>query len=1084
MPPAPSQLFTERFPDPLTGWAMVGVGAVWPTPVPDGVTAELRFDGSPRVQTAVLGTAFGTQAPLETGIERIQVVLRQGVQELMLADDLVASLRQRGGMAPTGPPVPRWLSPAVTLGRSVRSGELFTAGWWAARATRYADFARRGRLKLRDRKLLRGDFAPRTVHAAYAAATDPTAADLTAFRAAAGRFRTRPTFSILCPVYNSDPRLLDAAVDSVRAQVYPHWELCLADDASTDPATKAYLAALPPDPRVKLVRRPTNGHIVAATNSAADLATGEFVALLDHDDLLAPHALFRYAELLQTHPDADVIYSDEDKLDAAGTRYDPQFKPDWSPELLLSYNYANHLTCIRRTAFETAGRFRPGTDGAQDLDLLLRVTDKTDRVHHVPEVLYHWRATPDSTASAAGVKPYVHTAAATAVTEALRRRGVPTAVETPAFARQLGLPIIALAPAAGGPTVAVVVHGPAAAAGITSRAVKATTNYSAFTTYLVLDDTAPADALNRMAAARTEDVLVFLEAGIEPADPDWLGRLVAYLALPGVGAAGGLVLAPDGRIVSAGTVRTDPSRHAFAGVRPEPVSYYFLAESGRIVSAPGRGCLATHRSVFDRAGGFDADRFGRTLFDLDYCTRLAGLGYRTVHVGGATFTADPDALARRDAPAERKNFRAAHGRGPDPYTNPNLSRWADFRPDSLPDAVHPATPAGPIAVLFATHNLTGCEGAPQVLRDIALGLAGRGVAAARVYAPSPGPGAAAFAAAGIPVEAAGEPFAARFIDGQWTPAEYAAAQTALRAAIRRAAPRVVVANTLGLFPLVEAAARCGVPAVWVIHESYTADQFRTAFSPFGGGRAERAFLFAERVVFVSKSCSELYARLDGRKNFTVVHNALDDRAGEAFRAAVSPDEVRRRVGGRPGILRFLTVGTVCERKAQHTLVEAAAIVSRTRRDFVCSLVGARAGLPYLSYVRNLAAARGVAALVETVPETDTVPTHLRAADVFVCTSYVEAFSLSILEAMAAGLPVLSTRCGGLDEQVTWGQNARQFGFGDADGLAAHMLEMLEKPDRRQAFGAAARAAFELMPGPGGVLDEYARLIRHAARERV
>lgn len=1062
---------------------MVGVGAVWPPPVPARLTVELRFDGSPRVQAVVTGTEFGTQAPLETGVERIQVMLRQDGQELLLADDPVSTLRLRGGTAPAGPPPPRWLSPAVTIGRSVGSGEVFTRRWWGARAVRYADFARRARFKLRDRRLLRGDFASRTVHAAFVQATDPTPADLTAFRAAAERFRTRPTFSILCPVYNSDPGLLAAAIDSVRAQVYPHWELCLADDASTDEATKAYLDALPPDPRVKVVRRPVNGHIVAASNSAAEMATGDFVVLLDHDDLLAPHALFRYAELLQTHADADVIYSDEDKIDAAGTRYDPQFKPAWSPELLLSYNYANHLTCVRLTAFNAAGRFRPGTDGAQDLDLLLRVTDKTDRVHHVPEILYHWRATKDSTASAAGVKPYVHTAAADAVTEALRRRGVAAAVETPEFARKLGLPILALAPAKAGPTVAVIVHGRADAAGATSRAVKATTRYSAATTYLVIDDAAPADALNRMAAGRTEEVLVFLEAGVTPADPDWLDRLVAHLRLPGVGAAGGLVLSPDGAIVSAGTVRTDPPRHAFAGVRPDPVSYYFLAESSRTVSAPGRGCLATCRDVFDRAGGFDTDRFGRTLYDLDYCTRLAGLGYRTVHVGGATFIADPDALARLDAPVERKNFLAAHGRGPNPYTNPNLSRWADFRPDPLPNFIQPATPAGPIAVLFATHNLTGCEGAPKVLREVAVGLAARGVAAARIYAPSPGPGAAAFEQAGIPVDAAEQPFAARFIDGQWTPAEYAAAQRELTAAIRRAGPQVVVVNTLGLFPLVEAAARCGVPAVWVIHESYSADQFRAAFSPFGGGRAGRAFLFAERVVFVSKACADLYTRLDGRANFAVVHNALDDRPGETFRADVSVDEARRRVGGRPGIARFVTVGTVCERKAQHTLVEAAAIVARTRRDFVCSLVGARAGLPYLSYVRNLAAARGVAELVEIVPETDAVPTHLRAADVFVCPSYVEAYSLSVLEAMAAGLPVLSTRCGGLDEQVTWGQNALPFGFGDAEGLAAHMLEMLEQPDRRRAFGAASRAAFELMPGPAAVLDEYARLVRHAARGR-
>ena len=188
------------------------------------------------------------------------------------------------------------------------------------------------------------------------------------------------------------------------------------------------------------VFREKNGHICAATNSAAELATGEFVALMDNDDLLAADALSHVVSALQSRREADLIYSDEDKIDAAGRHYDPQFKPDWSPELLFSYNFVNHFTVLRRSLFDVVGRFRVGYEGSQDHDLLLRLTERTERVVHIPRILYHWRALPSSTATAAGVKSYVHTSGRKAVVEALARRTIDVAPYVPPFAERLGLP--------------------------------------------------------------------------------------------------------------------------------------------------------------------------------------------------------------------------------------------------------------------------------------------------------------------------------------------------------------------------------------------------------------------------------------------------------------------------------------------------------------------------------------------------------------------------------------------------------------------------------------------------------------------
>jgi glycosyltransferase involved in cell wall biosynthesis len=483
-------------------------------------------------------------------------------------------------------------------------------------------------------------------------------------------------------------------------------------------------------------------------------------------------------------------------------------------------------------------------------------------------------------------------------------------------------------------------------------------------------------------------------------------------------------------------------------------------------------------------GGFDADRFGRTLHDVDYCLRLAGQGLRSVHVGGAELRWAGVNAGRHDTPAEQRALRAAYGSAPDPYYNPNLSAWDSFTARSEAPHLIPATPTTPVRVLFATHNLTAFEGAPKIIQDVAAGLSRRGAVEAAVFAPAPGKAAAAYEAAGVRVIASESPFAGRFVDGQWAPAEYEAAQSQLARAIREVRPQVVLANTLGMFPLVEAAVRHRVPGILAIQESYPADVLARMYSPFGRWRCERAFLFAERVIFASRSCSELYARLDGRKNFEVIHNGLSAATFDEYRCKVSKGDAAARLPGPDGNrLRIVAIGTVCERKAQHVLVEAAAKLAKERRDFVCHLVGAREGLPYLGYVRNLIRARGLEDAVIPVPETNDVRAFLRAADVFVCCSYVEAFSLSVLEAQAFGLPVVSTPCGGLDEQVAWGHSALQFDFGDADALADRLRVLLSDDRRRAEMGRQSRAAFDLRLTADGMLDRYQRAILSAAGVR-
>jgi glycosyltransferase involved in cell wall biosynthesis/GT2 family glycosyltransferase len=1082
-----SSVTVERVTEPFSGMRLVRVSGYWQaaTGTAPPTHIDVRYDGATATRTEPIpATApdvplgwtrfnFGTQLPEEGGTHDIHVVAVFPSGEQTIAARSTASLDT--------PP-----APSARLGflgrtaRAVTSGEIVSPARWAARLGRLA--GKTTELKERVRgKLLARRFRPRDPHQTYVENTAVTPRLRAAMAAEVERFRYRPTFSILVPVFldarkRIGPRWLKRAIDSVRAQVYPHWELCLADDASTDPALLRYLDHLPADPRIKLARRPQNGHICAATNTAADLAAGEFVALLDHDDELAPHALFAVAERLQRHPDADLVYSDEDKVDAAGRRYDPQFKPDWSPELLLSYNYVNHFTVIRRSVFEAAGRFRPGYEGSQDHDLLLRVTERTDRVQHVPEILYHWRSLPDSTATAAGVKTYVHTSGRKAVAEALARRGVRADLYVPPFADRLGLPVLALDGPDDGPSVAVVVSGEPEAARRTARALHQATAYRGATSYLVIDADPPAERLNRMAAGRTEDLLLFLEAGGEPTDPRWLSRLVANLQLTGVGVAGGQAVDATGTVLDAGLVTgmhdgIAPAP-AFAGLKPGAVSYYFYAEVTRNVAAVSGRCLLTRRATFEQLGGFDTRRYPHALWDVDYSLRARGLGLRCVAVAGAelcyTDSAGPDQL-----PSELLALKRAHGRLPDPYHNPNCSERQPWRP-ACDSPLSRVAEAGrpPVRALVVAHNLNNPEGAPRYLSEIVVGLRDRGVVTPVVFSPLGGPGAKAYADAGIPVDVRESAASRRFVDGLWSPADYADARRAADAALHRHRPEVVIANTLTTFPLVEAAARAGIPAVWVIHESYSRTHLERLFPPFARRRIELAFALAARVVPASHDTAALLAHLNTRGNVRVLHNGLDP--------AAFPHAARQpRADGKT---RFLAIGTVCERKGQHTLIEAAARLAGGRTDFECHLVGMRAGIPYADYARELVRRRGLEGVVHLVPETDAVADFYRAADAFVCTSHMETFSRAVLEAEAFGLPLLSTPVSGVPEQVFWGGNALRFDFGDAAGLADRMRELLDNPAQLARMSAESRAAFDLHLSHHEMLDRYAAVVLAAARQ--
>ncbi len=417
---------------------------------------------------------------------------------------------------------------------------------------------------------------------------------------AAAKFSYQPLISIVMPVYNVDPIVLVEAIASVQDQIYPHWELCIADDASTQAQTQTALQLYEQHPNIHIVWRQENGHICQATNSAAERASGEFVVFLDNDDQLAPHALFEIVRLLQHQPDADVIYSDEDKLDAEGNHYDLHFKPDWSPVLLLGFNYINHLTCVRRSLFEQVGRLRPGYEGAQDYDLLLRVTEHSPRVAHLPKILYHWRAIAGSTALNAGEKTIVATSAERILKEALQRRGHDAKPYTPEFAQRFGLPIWQLDWPDQGPSVEIIIptFNQLELLRACIQSIQKRTTYRNYSIRIIDNDSDCAETLswlgsiqnapsirvqhianqdgefsfsrinNLAVASSTADLILFLNNDTEVIEPHWLSRLVGYLGMPGVGVTGARLLYPNETVQHAGVTlgidRGCAPGHAFA----------------------------------------------------------------------------------------------------------------------------------------------------------------------------------------------------------------------------------------------------------------------------------------------------------------------------------------------------------------------------------------------------------------------------------------------------------------------------------------------------------------------------------------
>jgi GT2 family glycosyltransferase len=561
----------------------------------------------------------------------------------------------------------------------------------------------------------------RAAYAAWVRLLDtPSPRELHRHRTEAEAFPLQPTISIAMPVFDPDPAVLDSAIRSVRDQSYSRWELCIADDNSSNSAVgdvlRSHSAA---DPRVKLHFRQARGNISAASNTAIEMAAGNYVALFDHDDLLPPLALHWVVESINRHPNAQIIYSDEDKVDQQGRRFDPYFKSDFNHALLLAQNMISHFGVYRRDLLESVGGFRSGFEGAQDYDLALRCVAAVSRdaIVHIPRVLYHWRAIAGSAALSPTEKPAANNAAQRAVTEHVRRFDSGATVE-PAPESPMHFRVRHSLPSP--PPLVSIVICTRDQESLLRTAIESICDKTTYPNYeiVVLDngshDAATLDylssisvqpritvirddspfnysRLNNAAVRDTRgEVLCLLNDDIEVLTPDWLEEMVSFAVQPDVGAVGARLWYPDGTLQHGGVIIGvgGVAGHAHPRLVKGDRGYFCRAVLQQELSAVTGACLMVRRDIFNELGGLD-EQIAIAFNDVDLCLRIRAAGYRNIwtpfaeliHHESASrgYEDNPEKTTRFQREVRFMQDRWGAVLDNDPYYNPNLStRAGDF----------------------------------------------------------------------------------------------------------------------------------------------------------------------------------------------------------------------------------------------------------------------------------------------------------------------------------------------------------------------------------------------------------------------
>ncbi len=745
---------------------------------------------------------------------------------------------------------------------------------------------------------------------------EPDAAGLAAQRAAASAMLDGPTLSLLLPTFNPPRAFFEELIEALAAQTYPRFEICVADGGSNAETRQVLQRWQKNEPRLRLDLLPENLGIAENTNRALALATGDFFACIDQDDLLPPFALYEMARAIVQQPEADIFYSDEDRLDAKGQRHAPFFKPEWSPEYLLSSMYIGHLTAYRRTLVDRVGTFRKEFDLSQDYDFALRATEIARAVGHVPHVLYHWRE--HAASGSAGGKPHARTSNLAALADAMERRGLPAEIIAYPTANRARLKITTW------PRVSIIVptDSPERARACAEELPRMT-DYPDYE-IVIVTNSALAESLEREmpagspaklvrydepfnfsaksnlgAHASTGARLIFFNDDVESAQRDWIQNVIEPLENPAVGAVSPKLLYETGKIQHAGLVTgvrglVGTACHQWPG---DSTDYTNFAQSMRNASALSAACLAMRREDFFAVGEFDAVQTPIAHSDLDLCFKVRAAGMRCVYTPFATMTHRGHASI--GAVEEEETKSASSDRAGvfllqrwtdytchDPYFPPNVRDWlyADS-PTPIrmwaPNESAASLDGNARALLFVSHDLSW-SGVPLILLSVAEWCRARGYFVV-MLSPVDGPVRKKFIAAGVPVIA--DP-----LINQGHPSFGQLAREF----------DCVVASTIFAAPIVRAAHAEGIPHLWWIHEGRVAEHYLGE-----DANLRRALSEAELIVTPDTVSSQVYQPFSDRPVRVLPYGIPDPNENE-------PAPTERS----PGPVKFLLLGTIEQRKGQ------------------------------------------------------------------------------------------------------------------------------------------------------------------------
>ena len=512
----------------------------------------------------------------------------------------------------------------------------------------------------------------------------PTREQRILLRQRAAEFPDQPLISVVMPTYNTEVRWLVAAIESVRTQLYQNWELCIADDASTDPRVRRILECFARvEPRIKLEFRARNGHISAASNSALRLASGDYITFLDHDDLLAEHALFWVVDAINRYPDAQLIYSDEDKLDMDGRRVDPYFKCDWNEDLFYSHNMLCHLSVYKTELIQAVGGLREGLEGAQDYDLALRSIERISarQIVHIPRVLYHWRIHPGSTACGASAKGYALKAGERAINEHLQRTGSSGFVEPLPDVRmyRVRYPL----PAAE-PKVSLIIPSRNGLGVLKPciESIRSKTTYGHYEILIVDNGSDDPDTLQYLESVKHDErvrilrddrpfnfstlvnaavafasgsVIGLINNDVEVISPDWLSELVSHALRPEVGAVGARLWYPNDTLQHAGVLLgiRGVAGHAHKYLPRYQNGYFGRSRLIQSFCAVTGACLVIRKETFRKVGGLN-EALPTSFNDVDFCLRVREAGYRNIYTPYAELYHHESATRGQDETAEQR----------------------------------------------------------------------------------------------------------------------------------------------------------------------------------------------------------------------------------------------------------------------------------------------------------------------------------------------------------------------------------------------------------------------------------------------